>query len=98
MLNLTNILDIPCDVHFTLTASADKVNDAAAYGAFHACAISASLFGLTVSVDDFLPDGSARMVATGPAMTLDAGTLSALTLTTATEFGLSFSPLIVANI
>jgi hypothetical protein len=51
-----------------------------------------------VSVDDFLPDGSARMVATGPAMTLDVGTLSALTMTTAMEFGLSFSPLIVANI
>lgn len=100
MLNLTDMFpEAPTEVHFSLIAPAAVVDgDPHGHATFHALAISASLLGLRVSVDDFAPDGTARFDATGTGTVAEMVAFGSVALADAERFGMTFTPLMVVNI
>lgn len=99
MLNISDMFpEAPTEIHFSLSCPAAAVENVESYATFHACALSASLLGFRVSVDDFNPDGSASMVATGTTTMGEALDFGALLTVRAEQHGFAFSPIMVANI
>lgn len=90
--------EAPTEIHFSLTCPAASVENTESYATFHSCAISASLLGFRVSVDDFNPDGSASMVATGKTTMGEALDFGALLSVRAETHGFAFSPIMVVEI
>ena len=99
MLTISDMFpEAPTEVHFAMTLPSAACENVNAYGSFQALAISASLIGYRVSVDDFNPDGSSSMVVTGSGTMADALAFGSVAMVNAETFGMTFSPLMVVNI